>query len=241
MRMRGLHWIDPDDEESPFPDVHNALREPDGLLAVGGNLSPARLIRAYRSGIFPWYNPGQPILWWSPDPRAVLFPQRFRTSRSLRKTLNRRLYSVTLDAAFRDVMENCAEPRPGQSGTWIDPEMIEAYCALHALGVAHSVEIWRDGELAGGLYGVALGKVFYGESMFSRARDASKVALACLARQLHAWDYAVIDCQVRSAHLASLGAEDLPRETFIELLARCCAAPGHPAPWRFDNEILTLF
>ncbi|MEO6696524.1 MAG: leucyl/phenylalanyl-tRNA--protein transferase, partial [Gammaproteobacteria bacterium] len=178
-------WLSPEDQI--FPDVNLALREPDGLLALGGDLSPERLLAAYRKGIFPWYNEGQPILWWSPDPRAVLFPSRVKISRSLRKTLRQGRYRITLDQAFRSVIEGCAAPRNGVPGTWISRAMMEAYTELHERGYAHSVEAWRDGQLVGGLYGVALGRVFFGESMFSRSPDASKVALASLARQLAVW------------------------------------------------------
>ncbi|HQU16414.1 MAG: leucyl/phenylalanyl-tRNA--protein transferase [Chromatiales bacterium 21-64-14] len=232
-----LFWLDPNDTESPFPDVRYALRQPEGLLAVGGDLSPRRLIRAYRHGVFPWYSEGQPLLWWSPDPRAVLFPDRLRVSRSLRKTLRKGTYRVTLDQAFEAVITRCAEPRPGQDGTWITREMRDAYCALHRSGVVHSAEAWCDGELVGGLYGVALGRVFFGESMFSRRPDASKVAFYFLVQQLRAWDYAVIDGQVPSQHLYSLGAEDLERGRFIELLHHWCAIPGQPPPWHLDPGI----
>jgi len=202
--MRGPVLLDPRDPDAPFPPAEAALREPNGLLAVGGDLSPRRLLRAYRSGAFPWYGEGQPILWWSPDPRAVLLPERVRVSRSLRRTLRRGLFRVTVDRAFDAVIEACATvPRPGQDGTWITPEMAAAYRRLHRLGHAHSVEAWtRDGELAGGLYGVAIGRVFFGESMFSRRSDASKVALVTLCRALEAWGYGLVD-----ARRAVLGVE----------------------------------
>ncbi len=226
-----LPWIDTDDPLAPFPDARKALREPDGLLAFGGDLSPQRLLRAYRHGIFPWYGPGQPILWWSPDPRAVLFPERLHVSRSLRRTLRRGRFRVSFDRAFDAVTGACAEPRAGQDGTWITPEMRAAYGRLHRLGAAHSVEVWYGDELAGGLYGVAIGRVFFGESMFSRRSDASKVALVHLAHTLRVWGYGLIDAQIRSAHLERLGVEAVPRGRFLELLDRWCEQPGHPPPW----------
>lgn len=203
------------DPDAPFPAPFLAETEPNGLLAVGGNLSPQRLVNAYRHGIFPWYSLGQPILWWSPDPRLVLRPRALHLSRSLRKTLRSERFSVSLDAAFGAVIRGCAAPRPGADGTWIVPEMIAAYERLHALGMAHSAEAWRDGELVGGLYGVALGRVFFGESMFSRARDASKVAFTHLVQRLAAWGYDLIDCQVHTQHLESLGAVAVPRGDFL--------------------------
>lgn len=238
MQLPPLRLIRPKDPPEAFPDPCQALQDPDGLLAVGGDLSPARLLYAYRHGIFPWYHADQPILWWSPDPRAVLFPAAVHLSRSLRRRMAKGGYHVTFDSAFTQVMEACAGPRLQQpeGGTWISPAMQTAYAELHRLGHAHSVEIWMEGELAGGLYGIAIGAVFFGESMFSRRTDASKLALAHLARQLEAWDYALIDCQVHSEHLRSLGSVRLPRQDFIALLEEHCAAPGHPAPWRFDAK-----
>ncbi len=228
-------WLGPDDDTTPFPDVRRSLTEPNGLLAVGGSLNITRLLNAYRHGIFPWYNADQPLLWWSPDPRTVLFPASFKLSRSLRKTLRRPIYEVTLDTAFAAVVAACAAPRSGDSGTWITPAMAQAYRDLHVAGYGHSVEVWRDGDLVGGLYGVALGRVFYGESMFSAMRDGSKIALAYLAGQLRAWNFAVIDCQMHTAHLQSLGAEEIPRAHFITLLRENCALPGRPGPWRFET------
>ncbi|MDX1253578.1 MAG: leucyl/phenylalanyl-tRNA--protein transferase [Gammaproteobacteria bacterium] len=235
--MKHLHWIAQNDKTHAFPAVEQAFRDPNGLLAAGGDLAPARLIKAYRNGIFPWYGEGEPILWWSPDPRAVLFPQRLKISRSLHKTLRKGEFTVTMDTAFRQVMQACATPRGDGMGTWITQEMIEAYSRLHEMGIAHSVEAWRNGELAGGLYGVALGRMFFGESMFSRATDASKVAFAHLVRQLERWGYAAIDCQVHSAHLQTLGAEQIDRAAFISLLEQWCDQPGHPGPWRLDDDI----
>jgi len=228
-----IPWLSADD---PFPPVTAALAEPNGLLAAGGDLSPERLVDAYRHGIFPWFNPGQPILWWSPDPRMVLFPGDLKVARSLSKVLRNRVYEVCADTSFRTVMEACAEPRPEQDGTWITAEMIAAYCALHARGIAHSVETWIDGELAGGLYGVALGRVFYGESMFARAADASKIALVRLVRQLECWGYGMIDCQVRTAHLASLGAREIPRADFMRKLAELVNYRGPTGRWRLDDD-----
>ena len=204
--------------DAPFPPVSKALRSPNGLLCAGGDLTPQRLIEAYRHGIFPWFSEGDPILWWSPDPRMVLFPGELKVSRSLRKTVTRGVYETRFDTAFREVMEECAAPRGGQNGTWIMPEMIAAYTKLHHIGIAHSVESWLDGELVGGLYGLLLGKVFFGESMFSRAPDASKVALVKLVERLEERQVRVIDCQQATAHLASLGAREIPRNEFSKLL-----------------------
>jgi leucyl/phenylalanyl-tRNA--protein transferase len=223
-----IPWLRPTD---PFPPVEQALDEPNGLLAAGADLSPTRLLDAYSRGIFPWFNAGEPVLWWSPHPRMVLFPAEFKLARSLRKRLRRRDYEVTFDSAFETVMRACAEPRPGQHGTWITPQMVDAYTRLHALGHAHSVETWIDGALAGGLYGVAIGRVFYGESMFTRVRDASKIAFAHLVAQLSDWGYGLIDCQMRTRHLASLGAREIPRSEFVALLTRLTQLSGQPSPW----------
>lgn len=215
-------WLNSDDDASAFPDAALALRDPDGLLALGGNLSPQRLISAYSSGIFPWYNEGQPILWWSPDPRTVLFPERLEVSRSLHKTLARNAYTVTLDTAFEAVITACAEPRKDSDGTWITPAMKAAYCQLHHLGIAHSVESWHEGTLVGGMYGIALGRVFFGESMFSRRANTSKVALVHLMHWLKSWGYVLLDCQCHSEHLARFGATAIPRSEFIALLNQWC-------------------
>ena len=228
-----LHWLDPNDVEAPFPNVEHALKEPDGLLAIGGDLSPLRLLRAYRQGIFPWYNNDQPILWWSPDPRNVLFPERLKVSRSLRKALRNNKFNVTADTAFRRVIQCCAEPRKSCNDTWLTRDMIEAYCRLHTMGYAHSVESWYEGELAGGLYGLSIGKIFFGESMFARRNDASKIAFFWLVERLRQWGYALIDCQVASAHLASLGAETIPRPDFVSMLERHCDLP---TPWGIWDE-----
>lgn len=224
------HRVRPGDPPEAFPPVDRALRDPDGLLALGGDLSPARLLAAYRRGIFPWYSDGEPILWWSPDPRAVLYPSDIRVSRSLRKVIRQGYLDVRTDIAFDTVVQACAAPRARQRGTWITAEMGAAYAELHRLGAAHSVETWRSGQLVGGLYGVVLGRVFFGESMFSRERDASKVALVALARM----GFQLIDCQVPSEHLARMGAVGIPRSRFIEHLQAWCdmAAPDLSTPFR---------
>lgn len=226
-----------DSRDLRFPPVE--LASPEGLLAVGGDLSSDRLLAAYRLGIFPWYSGDQPILWWSPDPRAVLFLDRLKISRSLRKTLRSERFRVTLDTAFGRIIRACAAPRPGatEPGTWITEEMIRAYEKLHALGAAHSVETWFDGRLVGGLYGVALGGAFFGESMFSRQNDASKVALTHLVQQLRRWDFALIDCQMPSSHLFSLGAENINRSTFNRLLSRAGTQPDRRGTWRLDPDL----
>jgi leucyl/phenylalanyl-tRNA--protein transferase len=223
-----LHWLDPTDPPDSFPDPRLALREPDGLLAVGGDLAPERLLAAYRRGIFPWYQDDQPILWWSPDPRAVLFPPELRISRSLRRTLRRNTFEVSVNQDFAGVIAGCAADRD-QPGTWITEDMLHAYSLLHGSGHAHSIETWRDGELVGGLYGVSIGGVFFGESMFAREPDASKVALAQLTGMRREMGIDLIDCQVASAHLASLGARQISRADFQAQLRRLTArsAPQH--------------
>jgi len=226
-----LQWLDPNDAAQPFPDVEDALREPDGLLAIGGDLSPSRLLRAYRQGIFPWYNSDQPILWWSPDPRTVLYPPSLKISRSLRKTLRKSIFTVTADTAFRRVIQYCAAPRSTDGGTWLTDDMVEAFCRLHRMGHAHSVESWYQGELVGGLYGLALGRIFFGESMFARHSDASKVAFVRLVEHLQQWGYVLIDCQVASEHLRSLGATSIPRRDFIATLNRYCDVPTAWRTW----------
>lgn len=226
--------LDPREEECEFPDVSLALTDPPGLLAVGASLDPDCLLRAYRGGIFPWYEAGQPILWWSPDPRLVLFPERLRISRSLRKTLRNGGFEVSFDRDFAAVVRACGEPREASAGTWITAEMMAAYERLHRLGHAHSVEAWHEGRLVGGLYGVALGRVFFGESMFHRRTDASKVAFAALVRRLHESGFEMIDCQMETGHLVSLGAETLPRTAFIERLAACDGA-AREGTWRPDR------
>jgi len=226
------YLIRPNDTSNDFPDVSLALEDPNGLLAIGGDLSPQRLLNAYRHGIFPWFNPGEPILWWSPNPRAVLFPEKIRISRSLRKTLNKNKFVLTTDQAFNEVMAACQAPRAKQPGTWITAEMRRAYNEMHSRGHAHSVECWHNGKLVGGLYGMALGRVFFGESMFSRVSDASKVALVYLTDKLIEWGYRLIDCQVQSEHLISLGAEDIPREQFCAYLNDWCKQNVAANAWK---------
>jgi len=213
--MDRVPWLSPYRFE--FPPVENALVDPNGLLAAGGDLSPRRLELAYRSGIFPWYD-DPPILWWAPDPRAVLFPDKLHMSRSLRRVVRSGRYRVTFDQRFRQVIQHCAGWRPYARGTWITPEMERAYVHLHALGLAHSVECWEDETLVGGLYGIAIGRLFFGESMYSHRTDASKVALVQLVEWLTEWGYALIDCQLPNDHLRSLGAEEIPRSRFQEYL-----------------------
>ena len=230
--MKGsIVWLSERDSPTAFPPVEGALREPDGLLAAGGDLSPPRLLEAYRRGIFPWYSRGQPILWWCPDPRAVLAPSGLKISRSLAKTIRNRGFETRVDHAFREVLRYCGstELRPG--GTWLSPEMRAAYVRLHKLGYAHSVETWFEGRLVGGLYGIALGRVFFGESMFSLERDASKVALNRLCEELIVRDFHVIDCQMATAHLMTLGAQLIPRTEFIELLATHVGDELTAKPW----------
>lgn len=221
--------------EPVFPPPSAALAEPNGLLAAGGDLSPARLLAAYRSGIFPWFSGEEPILWWSPDPRMVLAPEALKISRSLAKTLRHAAYEVRLDTAFADVISACATaPREGQAGTWITAGMQAGYRRLHQLGHAHSVETWIDGELAGGLYGIAIGRAFFGESMFARRRDASKIALAHLCAHLARRNFGIIDCQMETAHLASLGAHPIPRRDFLAMLDRLVPADDGPGRWPRD-------
>lgn len=233
--IEDLLWLTPDDETTPFPAVDQALDDPNGLLAIGGPLSPARLEMAYRHGIFPWFSDGQPVLWWSPDPRAVFLPGELHISRSLRKRVRKGEFKLALDRRFEDVMRACAAPRAGQPGTWITSEMIEAYVRLHRLGLAHSVEVYEGGELVGGLYGVAIGGAFFGESMFSRRTDASKVALVWLSQQLWHWGFQMIDCQMPTAHLTSLGARETPRAGFLRLLSAAVNLPHRSGAWRFDT------
>lgn len=212
-----IPWLGPD---TPFPPLAAALDEPNGLLAASRDMSPQRLLDAYRRGIFPWYSGGTPVLWWSPDPRMVLLLDEFRVTRSLRKRLRQRAIEIRADTAFRAVIEACAMAlRPGQSGTWITPEIVRAYTKLHELGYAHSVEAWRDGELVGGLYGVAIGRMFFGESMFALETDASKVALVHLVAILRERGFPMIDCQQETEHLASFGARPIPRAQFADRVA----------------------
>jgi leucyl/phenylalanyl-tRNA--protein transferase len=226
-----LTQLDPNNPRQAFPDLSKALQEPNGLLAFGGCLSPQRLLNAYRHGIFPWYNPGEPILWWSPNPRLVLFPEKLNISRSLHKTLRKQLFEIRFDRSFAQVISACAAPRRTDGGTWITEEMQSAYRQLHRLGVCHCVEAWQEGELVGGLYGLAIGQVFFGESMFHTKTDASKVAYVHLVQQLAAWGYKLIDCQVSSEHLLSLGAEEISRSNFQSLLTNYCNLKPLSAAW----------
>ncbi|HTQ99474.1 MAG TPA: leucyl/phenylalanyl-tRNA--protein transferase [Candidatus Acidoferrum sp.] len=223
-----LPWLEPDTLE--FPDTATALTTPNGLLAAGGDLHPQRLLAAYRHGIFPWFSDNQPILWWSPDPRMVLFPDELHISRSLAKVLKHATFTVTTDQAYAQVLTGCAGPRPGSDGTWLDSSMQQAYQTLQTLGHAHSIEVWSDGQLVGGLYGVALDGIFFGESMFSRAANASKIALVWLTSRLAALDYRIIDCQVPTPHLASMGARLIPRCEFNHYLP-ATADISRPARW----------
>lgn len=232
MQSTAPYWIEPTDESCWFPDPALALEEPDGLLAVGGNLHPQRLLLAYSKGIFPWYNHDQPILWWSPNPRAVLYPHKLKVSRSLRKQINKACFVITADKAFHQVIRMCAEPRAKQQETWITQEMEQAYLHLHQLGFAHSIECWQEQDLVGGLYGIAIGKVFFGESMFSRTGNASKVAFYYLIEQLKRWQFQLVDCQVASEHLSSLGAENIRREQFLQILDQYCNMGFEPGSWQ---------
>lgn len=232
-----IGWIEPGAPPDEFPDPRGALTEPNGLLAIGGNLSVERLLTAYRRGIFPWYSEGQPILWWTPDPRAVLFPAEIRISRSLNKTLRRNIFSVSVDQAFAAVVAGCAErgvDPDSESDTWITTDMANAYEKLHAAGHAHSIETWRDGQLVGGLYGVNIGRVFFGESMFSGVSDASKAALVKLIAICRATGIELIDCQVASGHLARLGSREISRAEFNDLLARLTVFPS-PGDWPSES------
>lgn len=236
MTTSQLYWIGSGRIASDFPDPSAALHDPDGLLAAGGDLGVARLLDAYRHGIFPWYSAGQPILWWSPDPRTVLVPTGIHVSRSLRRTLAKRRYHCSVDRAFAAVIRACAAPRADEGSTWLSDEMQSAYLALHRAGHAHSVEAWLGEELAGGLYGVAIGRTFFGESMFARHDDASKVALVHLAECLRRWDFQLIDCQVDSPHLRSLGAYPIPRAEFIAQLAQWCPQAPRTGAWKETDD-----
>lgn len=230
-------WLD--EPDAPFPAVDQALVQPNGLLAAGGRLTPKRLLNAYRQGIFPWFNPGEPVLWWSPNPRCVIHPSQIHISRSLRKHLRRSQYRVTFDCAFTQVMQACAEPRDYESSTWISREMILAYTQLHQQGIAHSVEVWDGEELVGGLYGLAIGSLFFGESMFSRQVNASKIAFSYLCVQLCKWKFNLVDCQVYNQHLESLGATLISRNEFRLLLAEHIDDP-EIQHWQFTIDAETV-
>ena len=223
-----LAWLDRD---SPFPPVESALKDPNGLLCAGADLSVERLLAAYRHGIFPWYSGDEPVLWWSPDPRMVLFCDELKVSRSLAKNVRNKGFEVRIDSAFSRVIKACAGPRKGERGTWLGKDMLGAYLALHRQGHAHSFETWRDGKLVGGLYGVSIGRMFYGESMFSHATDASKVALVALVEELRARGFPLIDCQQRTPLLASLGAREIPRRQFLRRVAALVHYPETPGIW----------
>lgn len=231
-----LFILDPNNPNQQFPPVEQAEQETDGLVAVGGDLSTTRLLNAYSSGIFPWYSDDQPILWWSPDPRMILYPNQLKISRSLGKNIRNSNLTFTIDHAFADVMTACAAPRQNQPGTWITDDMKQAYQALFKLGHAHSVEVWEEDNLVGGVYGVAIGQVFFGESMFSRRNNASKMALAHLCERLIIWGYALIDCQVYSDHLTTLGAEEIPRPEFCSLLQKLCNTAPSTDSWQKESK-----
>ena len=230
------------DPGTPFPPTYEALESPNGLLAWGGDLQPERLLMAYRSGIFPWYSDAQPILWWSPVPRCVIFPEKIYLSTRTRRRYNSGVYRLSADSVFAEVISACAEPRGHDSGTWITQEMVEAYIHLHQLGHAHSLEVWEGDLLVGGIYGLAMGSVFFGESMFSRRTDASKIALVALCRQLQGRGYGLLDCQVGNPHLYSMGAEELPREAFETLLGDLIEVSQPGGSWQnlfaFDQRWL---
>ena len=228
-----IPFLRPDD---PFPPVSKALRAPNGLLCAGADLSAPRLLEAYSRGIFPWFSEGDPILWWSPHPRMVLFPDELKVSRSLRRAVAKGHFEARYDTAFEEVMRECGAPRDGRAGTWIVPEMVAAYTRLHELGFAHSVESWKDGRLAGGLYGILLGRAFFGESMFSRETDASKVALVKLVERVRGLGVRVIDCQQATRHLASLGAREIARREFAHLLAESIQYPPTGSRWPASEE-----
>tara|TARA_Y100001936_G_scaffold253975_1_gene322955 strand:- start:11538 stop:12248 length:711 start_codon:yes stop_codon:yes gene_type:complete len=226
---------------SIFPPIEDALIEPNGLLAAGGDLSPERIMMAYRCGIFPWFNENDPILWWSPDPRMVLFPNELKISRSLHKILKKKDYEIRVDTAFEDVINSCAAPRKEQPSTWIHSDMITAYITLYEMGLAHSVETWIDGKLVGGLYGISQRKIFFGESMFTKVNNASKIAFCFLVRQLKNWDYSVIDCQMRTSHLASFGAREIPRNKFLRILKESEKHPNHIGKWSFNKDLINNY
>ena len=236
MRSPNITWISSDDPPEAFPDIDSAFDVPDGLLAAGGDLSPDRLLYAYRHGIFPWYDDGQPILWWSPDPRCVLRPHELHVSRRLRRSLSRSNFEVSFNQAFSDVIGACAEDRIGQQGTWITDDMTDAYTRLHEQGWAHSIEIWHESRLTGGLYGLAIGRAFFGESMFSRQTNASKAAMLALCQQMVSNDFEILDCQVESPHLVSLGARLMPRNKFAAVLRRACKMNSKFCKWPAERR-----
>lgn len=239
-----IPWLDENNPDQAFPDPSKAVMELNGLIALGGCLSASRLLRAYRHGIFPWYSDDDPICWWSPDPRTILLPAQFKLSRSLRKTLRRQVFQVKADCAFQTVIDQCAATTAERPETWITAEMMAAYCTLHEQGYAHSIEVYQSDKMVGGLYGVALGRIFYGESMFSRVSDASKVALAMLCAQLFRWQYALIDCQMPTAHLHRLGAQDIARDCFLTIVERYSQQQPRGnsiGTWQLDTDLSTVY
>ena len=231
--MSPIPWLD---HSYLFHTLSSALTDPDGLLAAGGDLSPERIVAAYKKGIFPWFSDDQPILWWSPDPRCVIFPEKLHISKSLRKKLNKQPFKITFDQDFPAVIQCCADSRSEEAGTWITEDMLEAYIELHHLGIAHSVEVWNGEKLVGGLYGLNIGRCFFGESMFSLETDASKVAFVYLANQLNEWGYEIIDCQVENPHLLTLGAETIQRSEFQSILERNIDRTPSAHQWEFNWE-----
>lgn len=225
----------------PFPPVERAMDDPNGLLAAGGGLGVARLVEAYSHGIFPWFSEGDPVLWWCPDPRMVLATDAVHVSRSLQRRLRRHDYQITMDRAFAEVLRDCAAPRRDHAETWLVPSMMRAYQRLHDAGVAHSLEVWIDGSLAGGIYGVAIGRMFFGESMFSRQTNGSKMALVALAAQLTRWAFPLIDCQMQTAHLVTMGAREMARAKFVPLVTRLVQRTSMRAPWTVDEDLIAQF
>ncbi len=233
-----LPWLDPQNPDAPFPPVESALKEPEGLVAAGGDLKAIRLLRAYHEGLFPWYEEDQPLLWWSPNPRGVLYPKNFIAHKSLLRTIKKNQWKVSFDRSFLDVMRACAEPRSNSRGTWITNDMIAAYTHLHELSHAHSLEVWNESdELIGGVYGISIGTIFFGESMFSRVTDASKVALLYLSAYLDSWGYDIIDTQLPSAHLTSLGGRKMNRDKYLIALSKFTAQSSNRAAWQAPAEI----
>jgi leucyl/phenylalanyl-tRNA--protein transferase len=232
--MSQLPWLE---DNAPFPDPNTALTEPNGLLAASHELSPERILQAYKQGIFPWYSEGQPVLWWSPNPRCIIYPEKLHLSKSLKKHIRKSQVRITFDQSFEQVIRHCAR-LDSEEGTWITEEMEASYIQLHRMGYAHSVEVWREDILIGGLYGLALGQCFFGESMFSRETNASKIAFSALCKQLEKWDFPLIDCQVENPHLFSLGATNLERSLFLKKLDQAVKTAPQQHKWIFDNELL---
>ena len=233
-----LPWLDPYDPNAPFPSAESALKDPEGLVAAGGDLNAKRLLRAYHEGLFPWYEEDQPILWWSPNPRGILYPKDFIAHKSLLRTIKNNQWKISYDRSFLDVMKACAEPRSNSRGTWITDDMIEAYVHLHELNHAHSLEVWNESdELIGGIYGISIGTIFFGESMFSRVTDASKVALLYLSAYLDSWGYDIIDTQLPSAHLTTLGGSEMTRNKYLNELSKFTAQSSSSHAWQTQAMI----